>query len=237
MHRLVTPGTVLRWHRRLLTRKCAYPHRTGRPPTGAEIATLVGRLATEDDGWGCQRIQGELLKLTRAPPSTGPRAMLRPSTAPQTPIARARSARSVKVLVMMDMATGLSLEDGAAADAVTHRTGEQHEAGEHDRVRRDRPLLASDGSVQLAADRRHRDVDDRIVESDHEHGRAAGGQHAHAAATAELWPGRPPRYLHGDELGQPDTVRRTRTDEVHLVTLHPGARHFIPVGLPFTCAR
>ena len=45
-----------------------------------------------------------------APPTTGPRAMLRPNTAPQAPMARARSRGSSKTLRMIDIATGLSIE-------------------------------------------------------------------------------------------------------------------------------
>jgi hypothetical protein len=61
--RLITPATVLRWHRRLVTKKWTYPNRSGRPPIDPTIAALIDRMARENDTWGYQRIQGELLKL------------------------------------------------------------------------------------------------------------------------------------------------------------------------------
>ena len=62
-HRLVTPGTILRWHRRLIAKKWTYPHRTGRPPTDEATVALIAHLARQNPSWGYQRIQGELLKL------------------------------------------------------------------------------------------------------------------------------------------------------------------------------
>jgi putative transposase len=60
MHRMVTPGTLLRWHQRLVARRWTYPQRRpGRPPTDPVIVALVLRLARENSLWGYERIRAE----------------------------------------------------------------------------------------------------------------------------------------------------------------------------------
>ena len=62
---IVTPETLLAWHRKLIALKYdGSAHRMpGRPPTRAEIRTLVIRMAEENRGWGYLRIQGALANL------------------------------------------------------------------------------------------------------------------------------------------------------------------------------
>jgi len=58
---LVTPDTILRWHRELIARKWTYARRRrGRPGVLAEIRRHVVRMATENPTWGYTRIQGAL---------------------------------------------------------------------------------------------------------------------------------------------------------------------------------
>jgi putative transposase len=74
---LITPTTLLRWHRRLVARRWTYAGRNGRPPIGCEIRVLVLRLARENPRWGYQRIIGELKGLGITVSATTVRKLLR----------------------------------------------------------------------------------------------------------------------------------------------------------------
>ena len=75
---IVTPQTLLRWHRELVRRKWAQPRRSpGRPAVDERIRQLVLRFARENPRWGYPRIAGELQKLgLRVSPSTVRRLLL-----------------------------------------------------------------------------------------------------------------------------------------------------------------
>ncbi len=74
---IVTPATLLSWHRRLVAKRWTYPRPVGRPPMRRETRALVLQLARENPRWGYLRIVGELKGLEVAVSATTVRAWLR----------------------------------------------------------------------------------------------------------------------------------------------------------------
>lgn len=98
--RIVTPGTLLSWHRRLVAAKWRQPRPPGRPPVPDELVALILGLARENTRWGVVRIQGELrrtghrvaastirkiLRADRIPPPSGHDQSWRASSCAPTP--------------------------------------------------------------------------------------------------------------------------------------------------------
>jgi hypothetical protein len=117
------------------------PRARGARDSGTNSA--LSTRAARPTGTLTQKIPRQPTDAIRTPPSTGPRAMLMPNTLPQTPIARARSAGSVKVLVTMDSATGLSIDPPTACstrNATSHPSAGATLHSREPRVNSTRPV-------------------------------------------------------------------------------------------------
>jgi transposase InsO family protein len=136
MHRIVTPGTLLRWHRRMVTRKWTRPRAPGRPPLGDDLAELIVRLASQNRTWGVVRIQGELRRLGHRISSGTIRKILRSRRIPPPAVRDAlwraflrAHARSIVAIDLLHVDCALSLTRLYVAFVIEHRTRRVHLLG------------------------------------------------------------------------------------------------------------
>jgi putative transposase len=135
-HRIVTSGTLLRWHRRMVTRKWAQPRLPGRPPLAEDIVELIVRLARENRAWGVVRIQGELRRLGHRIGAGTIRKILRGRRIPPSSVRDDRWRTFLKAHASTILATDLFHVDCAVsltrlyvAFVIEHRTRQVHLLG------------------------------------------------------------------------------------------------------------
>ncbi len=104
--RIVTPGTLLRWHQRLVAAKWRQPRPPGRPPVPDELVALILRLARENTRWGVVRIQGELRRLGHRAAASTIRKILRAHRIPPP----SRNDRSWRVFLRAHAGTLLAAD-------------------------------------------------------------------------------------------------------------------------------
>jgi hypothetical protein len=128
LHRIVTPRTLLRWHRRMVTRKLAQPRLPGRPALDGELVELIIRIASQNRTWGVVRVQGELRRLGHRIGAGTIRKILRGRRIP--PSARddqwraflRAHARSILAIDLFHVDCAFSLTRLYAAFVIEHRT-------------------------------------------------------------------------------------------------------------------
>ena len=116
---LVTPATLMRWHRKLLARHWTYPHRNegAHNTLAADIVALILRLGRENPRWGYLRIVGECAKLGVTVSATSVRNVLRRHRLRPAP----RRSRPTWVEFLRTQASGALACDFFSVDIITLR--------------------------------------------------------------------------------------------------------------------
>jgi transposase InsO family protein len=117
---LVSPQTLLRWHRELVRRKWTFRRRSagGRPPLPDEVRDLILRMGRENLRWGCSRIRGELAKLGIRVSATKIRTLLRANGLGPAP----RRAGPTWSEFLRSQATGILAFDFFTVETIMLRT-------------------------------------------------------------------------------------------------------------------